>query len=185
MAVQFTFVTHATSLDNEAGIASGHFDVALSATGREQAAQRRDDFAGQPIDAVFSSDLQRASETVRIAFGDRDVPLIEDVRLRECDYGELTGRPSEEIAAARPQHIDVPFPGGESYAQIAAGMRSLLDEIAATRESQRIVIVGHRATQDCLEHLANGVPLAETISLPWAWQPMWDHRYSPDAVVTP
>jgi broad specificity phosphatase PhoE len=72
------FETHATSLDNEAGLASGWFDVTLSATGEEQARQlgtrRRDDeFA-----AVFCSDLVRASRTAEIAFGNRALPIVRD-----------------------------------------------------------------------------------------------------------
>jgi hypothetical protein len=61
------FESHATSLDNEAGLASGWFDVALSATGEEQARQlgsrrRNEDFA-----AVFCSDLVRSFRTAEIA----------------------------------------------------------------------------------------------------------------------
>ena len=69
--VQLLFETHATTLDNEAGLASGHFDVDLSATGEEQARRlgerRRDD----QLAAVFSSDLRRAFRTADIAFADR------------------------------------------------------------------------------------------------------------------
>ena len=54
------FETHATSLDNEAGLASGWFDTDLSAAGESQAralgTRRRDD----DLAAVFSSDLSRA-----------------------------------------------------------------------------------------------------------------------------
>ena len=63
------FETHATSLDNEAGLASGWFDIALSATGEGQARslgvrRREDDLA-----AVFCSDLTRAFRTAEIGFG--------------------------------------------------------------------------------------------------------------------
>lgn len=64
------FETHATSLDNEAGLASGWFDVPLSTTGEEQArmlgARRRDHLA-----VAFCSDLSRSFRTAEIAFGDR------------------------------------------------------------------------------------------------------------------
>jgi broad specificity phosphatase PhoE len=177
MSLSITFVTHATSLDNEAGVASGHFDVELSPLGIEQAAERAEHLRDETLAAV-SSDLRRAAETARIAFGDRGIPLEQDRRLRECDYGELTRASRAEVAAARPGYIERPFPGGESYRQVAARMREALDEFAARHEGERIAIVGHRATQDCLEHLANGVPLAETISLPWEWQPGWRYEYA-------
>lgn len=177
VSVAITFVSHSTSLDNEAGLASGHFDVALSALGRRQAAELGETLAGRSFDAVYSSDLQRAGETARIAFGGRAVPLLEDVRLRECDYGELTRAPHGEVAAERPNCIDRPFPGGESYNDVAGRMRAFLDQLAAERAGQSVVVVGHRATHDCLVHLATGMPLAATITRDWQWQPGWDYEY--------
>lgn len=65
------FETHSASVDNEGGLASGWFDVALSPAGEEQArmlgARRRDD----DLAAVFCSDLTRAFRTAEIAFSDR------------------------------------------------------------------------------------------------------------------
>src|SRR6185369_3068003 len=43
--------------------------------------------ANDGIDVIFTSDLARAVETVRIAFPDPSVPALMDWRLRECDYG--------------------------------------------------------------------------------------------------
>jgi broad specificity phosphatase PhoE len=84
--MDLVFETHATSFDNEAGLASGWFDVGVSATGEEQArslgVRRRNDH----LAAVFCSDLTRAVRTAEIAVGDRAVPIIPDPRLRECDY---------------------------------------------------------------------------------------------------
>lgn len=177
MPLAITFVTHSTSLDNEAGVASGHSDAKLSPLGREQARELRERLRDRAFVAAYSSDLRRAAETARIAFGERGIPLEQDPRLRECDYGELTGASTADVAAARPGHINEPFPGGESYEQVAVRMRAALDDFVGQHDGQRIVIVGHRATQHCLEHLANGVPLAETVSLPWEWQPGWDYDY--------
>ena len=64
--MRLIFETHATSVDNEAGLASGWFDVALSQTGEQQAAllgvrRRHDDLA-----AVFCSDLTRSAR--RLSF---------------------------------------------------------------------------------------------------------------------
>jgi 2,3-bisphosphoglycerate-dependent phosphoglycerate mutase len=40
------------------------------------------------IGAVFTSDLRRAAQTAEIAFGETDVPILYDWRLRECDFGD-------------------------------------------------------------------------------------------------
>ncbi|HJM76363.1 MAG TPA: histidine phosphatase family protein [Dehalococcoidia bacterium] len=169
MSPAITFVSHSTSLDNEA--------ASPRATSMSRSPNWGTKLAGRPFDAVYSSDLQRASKTARIAFADRGIPLIEDARLRECDYGELTRAPRETVAAARPNCIERPFPGGESDNDATARMRAFLDQLAAERDGQAVVIVGHRATHDCLVHLATGMPLADTITRDWEWRPGWDYEY--------
>lgn len=182
MAVSITFVTHATSLDNEAGLASGHSDVALSDRGRREAREAGQRFAGEAIAAAWSSDLRRAWETAEIAFEGGDVPLHRDPRLRECDYGDLTRRPTAEVDALRPQCIDRRFPGGESYEAVAARVRDFVHEVARDFAGRRIVVVGHRATQHALEHVVNGVPLREAVAAPWGWRPRWEYVYEGEGV---
>src|SRR5437868_2647548 len=112
MTIEIVFETHALTEDNEAGIATGWRPGRLSAEGREQArllgARRRSD----RVDAVFASDLGRATETVAIAFPDAVVPVFLDWRLRECDYGDCTGMPVGDLNASRRLHLADPYPGG-------------------------------------------------------------------------
>src|SRR5437867_1084274 len=105
MSIEITFEYHATSVDNEAGIASGWRDVPLSAAGRERAGELGERRQGEGIDAVFCSDLRRAVETAEIAFG-ASVAIHEDRRLREYDYGTMTGAPVAAIHAERPTRVD-------------------------------------------------------------------------------
>lgn len=168
--------THATSLDNEAGLASGWFDVALSPTGEAQARELGDRRRGDDIAAVFCSDLVRAYRTAEIAFADRALTILRDRRLRECDYGGWTRRPATAIEAARAAHIRTPFPGGESYESAVARVAAWLDDISTPYAGKTVLVIGHRATYYALEHLLNDVPLAEAVTRPWRWQPGW--RYS-------
>ncbi len=112
--MRLVFETHATSLDNEVGLASGWFDVALSAAGEEQArtlgARRRADH----LAAVFCSDLSRSFRTAEIAFGDCSLPIVRDARLRECDYGDLTRHPMSAIEQRRRLQLVDPFPNGKA-----------------------------------------------------------------------
>ena len=169
------FETHATSLDNEAGLASGWFDADLSSTGEEQArelgARRRND----DLAAVFCSDQRRAWRTAEIAFGDRAVPILRDARLRECDYGELTRRPTLEIDRRRALHVAAPFPGGESYQQAAARVAAWLRDVSVTFAGRTVLAIGHRATFYALEHLVRDVPMSEALTAPWQWQPGWHY----------
>jgi broad specificity phosphatase PhoE len=52
---------HMTSVDNEAGRASGHADAPLSVLGRQLAQELGQHYATETLDAIFCSDLQRRS----------------------------------------------------------------------------------------------------------------------------
>ncbi len=174
MSIQIVFETHSTSTDNEAGIATGWSDGRLSELGKRQAAElgarRRDD----GVAAVFTSDLGRAVETARIAFGGSAIPVHRDPRLRECDYGELTGAPASAIEEQRLRRIAEPFPGGESYLQAVERVRAFLADLPPALDGKRIVVIGHAATRWALEHLLAGKDLAELLSAPFGWQEGWE-----------
>jgi broad specificity phosphatase PhoE len=173
--VRLIFETHATSLDNETGLASGWFDAPLSTTGEEQArmlgARRRHDY----LAAVFCSDLSRSFRTAEIAFGGRSLAIIRDPRLRECNYGDLTRRPMPEIEQRRLLHLAEPFPNGESYQQVVARVSAWLSETTRQYDAGTIIMIGHRATFYALEHLLNRVTLDDTVTSPWTWQPGWTY----------
>lgn len=168
------FETHATSLDNEAGLASGWYDVDLSPRGESQARALGDRYRTRELDVIICSDLRRSFRTAQIAFADRRTPVIRDSRLRECNYGELTRHATSELEPQRSARIRHPFPGGESYEDVTGRVATLLEDIA--REySGPVLIVAHRATYYALEHLLREVPLAESILSEWQWQPGWSY----------
>jgi 2,3-bisphosphoglycerate-dependent phosphoglycerate mutase len=175
--VAIVYETHATSVDNERGVATGWLDGELSERGRRQAAElgrrRRDD----GIAAVHTSDLGRAVETAEIAFGAARIPISRDRRLRECDYGELTGQPHSRFVGEPPRRIDRPYPGGESYRQVAARVRDFLEDLPTGLDGARIVVIGHAATKWSLDHLLNGIPLDEAVTAPYVWQPGWEYVF--------
>lgn len=180
--VTIIFEAHSTSLDNEAHLSSGQFDVELSELGKRQAVGLGERYRGQSLDAIFCSDLQRSYKTAEIAFG-QTFPIIKDKRLRECDYGDSTQHPSNEVDPQKVNHISTPFPHGESYEQTSARMKSFLDDLKKNYDgppigeaSKKVLIVGHRVTQYGLEHWIKGVSLKEIITTPWSWQPGWTYH---------
>ena len=84
------FAAHGTTNDNANGIASGWSDAELSELGIKQAKEYADIFKDIEIDLICCSDLQRAVDTVKFAFGDR-LPVVIDQRLRELNYGDYNG----------------------------------------------------------------------------------------------
>jgi broad specificity phosphatase PhoE len=169
------FVTHSTSTDNEAGLASGWNNPELSETGIQQAKELGNRFRDIRIDLACSSDLVRAVETVFIAFGEH-FPLIVDRRLREINYGDYNGKPTGIVEPMKKNRISEPFPTGESYEQATARVHSFCRELKADHSSKTIIIVGHSATKFALDTLTDKRTLEECLSTPFEWQPYWEYE---------
>ena len=174
--VTIIFEAHGTSVDNEAGLSSGHFDVELSELGRRQAKELGQRYEGENFGAVFCSDLRRSYETAKIAFRGRNTIIIKDSRLRECDYGGLTRHSKEEVEGQKGNFVDKPFPSGESYQQTNQRMKFFLQDLLRNYTNKKVLIIGHRATQYALDHYIKGVNLHEAVVAPWKWQPGWTYH---------
>ena len=176
MALSVVFETHSTTVDNERGVATGWLPGELSERGRSHAAalgRRRSD---DDLAAVFCSDLARAEQTARIAFAGSSVPVLLDWRLRECDFGRRSGMPAAELHAGRRAHLDVPYPGGESWRQAVTRVGWFLEDVRRRWDGQRVLVIGHVATRWGLDHLLNGTPLEELADENFAWQEGWEYR---------
>ncbi|GCE31560.1 hypothetical protein KDA_70440 [Dictyobacter alpinus] len=170
---------HATSIDNEAKRASGYVDVPLSEAGLQQAKSRGEHYAQVTLDAIYSSDLQRAWRTAEIAFASRGLPMYRDARLRECDYGDMTQYPIEQIDEEFPQRIVEPFPHGESVVMAVQRVGTFLRAALRDYDGKTIVVIGHRATRYGLLYWCNNPSsLADIVNAPWEWRdiPIWRHE---------
>lgn len=174
MGVRLVYETHSITTDNEAGIATGWLPGELSAAGRELARELGDRRRDDGIDAIYVSDLGRALETVAIAFEGASIPVVVDARLRECNYGHLTGMPVARVDLERLSHVEEPWPGGESYVDVVDRTQALLADIRAVHEGGRVLLVAHSANRWALQHVLLGVTLADAIRAPFAWQPGWE-----------
>lgn len=174
--VTIVFETHATTFDNENGVASGHYDAELSPVGISQAKQLGQRYRNVHLDTVFCSDLQRSCRTAEIAFAGRRLPLVVDSRLRECDYGDLAQCSKAEVAKRFAEHIHKPFPNGESIAQTSERMKRFLQDLLTDHDDQKVIVIGHRATQYGLEHWIKGLSFEEVTAAPWQWRPGWTYQ---------
>jgi alpha-ribazole phosphatase/probable phosphoglycerate mutase len=165
------FESHATSIDNVTGIASGHADPPLSPLGLTQAAEITARYSA--LSHVWCSDLERSWRTAEIAFG-AHAPITRDARLREVHFGDLTRTSAVQIEQGRNAFLTTAYPNGESYEYVCHRIREFLDEIVETAEPQ--LIIGHRATWYALEHLLARRNLAEVVTARWQWQPGWAYE---------
>ena len=172
------FEPHSITTDNEDGLASGWNDVDLSEDGvkrlNEQWPSRYEE---RKVDAIFSSDMQRAFKCGALIANQQRLPMYIDERLRECKYGSLTQHPKAEIEALKKDSIQKPFPDGESYQDCAVRMKDFLDYLKQNFDGKTVMVIGHRATQYGLEHHINGKDLLICVTEPWAYQPGWKYQY--------
>jgi 2,3-bisphosphoglycerate-dependent phosphoglycerate mutase len=138
VAIELVFETHSTTVDNEQGHATGWLPGQLSEQGKAQAQQLGRRRISDGITTVFSSDLARAAQTASVAFGVSVIPVLYDWRLRECDYGQRNGMPVAELHAGRREHLDRPYPGGESWRQAVARVGRFLGDLPLRWNGQRI-----------------------------------------------
>lgn len=174
--ITLIFEAHGTTFDNEAHLSSGHNDVELSPLGIQQSKEMGERYKDDHFDVIFCSDLQRAYKSAEIGFGNK-WPIITDARLRECNYGDFTQHPSEEVDVQKPKRIHEPFPNGESYVETTARMKSFLTDLINRYPNKRVMVIGHRATQYGIDHLINGVPLETLVSTKFKWQPGWKYEF--------
>jgi alpha-ribazole phosphatase/probable phosphoglycerate mutase len=173
VAVEIIYETHAMTTDNEAGLATGWLPGQLSDRGRRLARELGARRRGDDVAAVFVSDLRRAVATAELAFAESGLPIYQDVRLRECNYGALNGMPVARLAAERARHVDAPYPGGQSYREVVHAMSSFLRDMAAGWDGRRVVVIAHSANKWSLDCLLCGRDLAELVNAPFDWQEGW------------
>lgn len=172
MSVKLIYETHSITVDNERGIASGWLPGELSEEGKRQSLELGERRRG--VDAVFSSDLRRAVQTVELA--GLTAPYFQDWRLRECNYGNLNGAPVDTLGPRRLRVHD-PFPGGQSYLDVLDLTRSFLADIKRLYDGCEVLVIAHSANRWCLNHLLGGeTPLDDLVDAPFNWQPGWEYE---------
>ena len=179
MSVQITYFVHGTTTDNEKNISSGWKDVELSDLGVKQSKELFDTINEQKFDAIFCSDLKRAVDSAHITWGDSDVPIIEDERLRECNYGDYNGASSDVVEPMQEINIEKQFPNSESYNDVKSRMESFLDFLKENYADKHIAIVAHKAPQPCLDVILKGMTFEQAFANDWrkvkAWRAGWEY----------
>jgi broad specificity phosphatase PhoE len=181
MTIRLTYFVHGTTTDNEQHLSSGWNDVALSALGIQQSKDLAELTKQHAFDVVFTSDLSRAVESARLAWGDK-YPLIQDARLRECNYGDLNGKDSDVVEPMQERSIDTPMPNGESYEMVKERMASFLEFLKANYDGKHVAVVAHKAPQLALDVLVKGMTWEQAFANDWRktgkWQPGWEYLIS-------
>ncbi len=120
----------------------------LTPKGKLQAASSAKELASkkdlQPV--VISSDFLRAYETAQIVAKDLDVDVKKDVRLRERNFGEFSGKSIDNYervwAISDKNPSATPF-GAESTNAVLARMKAVVKDCEDNYANKDILLVGH------------------------------------------
>ena len=159
-------VRHGQSTWNRVHRIQGQLDPPLSEEGRRQAERLGRRLAEHRFAAAYTSDLQRAFETARIAGAAAHFEAQPLPGLREIFLGEWEGLSSEEIGVRYPQvwarWVEEPdwdlVPGGEGASAFEARVDRALDEIAARHVGERVLVVTHGGVIQVALHRIVGRP---------------------------
>ncbi len=122
---------------------TGLTDLPLTDNGKDNAVRLGQRLKGLTFAKVFTSPLQRASLTSKLA-GFGDVAEV-DPDLLEWNYGEYEGLTSKQIYAQRPgwELFRDGCPGGESPDQIAARADRVISRVRAVNGNVLLFSSGH------------------------------------------
>lgn len=149
--MELILIRHGESVANAAGIIQGHLDAVLSLRGEAQVLALADYLRGVPLDAIYHSDLSRASATAMAIHAGRSVPLQADPRLREHGVGVCTGLTWEEVRVAHPEVYQAlqeagtweVAPGAERDILVDERASAFLADVKRTHPRGRIAVVSH------------------------------------------
>ncbi|MCI6302722.1 histidine phosphatase family protein [Blautia sp.] len=82
---------HGVTQWNKLKKVQGAMDIPLAPEGIELAEKTGEALKDVHFDICFTSPLTRAKQTARCVLGGRDIPVIEDKRIQEIDFGVLEG----------------------------------------------------------------------------------------------
>lgn len=151
----------------------GQLDIGLNDTGLWQAQRVGQALTEETLDAIYSSDLQRAMATAQAIAQATAAPLHPELGLRERHFGHLQGQTWADIEQHWPEDARLwrsrdPHwapQGGESLTVLRQRIADTVDRLASRHLGQHIVLVAHGGVMDALYRLATG----QDIQTPRTW----------------
>jgi probable phosphoglycerate mutase len=103
--VRLIVVRHGETFNNIEDRFTGQSDVSLSPLGERQALAVGAYLATDHLDAIVSSDLQRARLTAQAIAKYHPLSVVEDPQLRELSLGQWEGKTPAEVQAVEPDAL--------------------------------------------------------------------------------
>ncbi len=152
--MKIMLVRHGKTAWNGTGKIQGHSDTALDEIGIEQAKLLAAHCMFDKVDAVYSSDLQRARVTAEILAEKFNLPVQTMPELREVNFGDWEGRTFSELEKTEPTDVEKFFRkpdelkinNAETFFEAQERAMTGIKKIIATHQPDaQIIVVAHGA----------------------------------------
>lgn len=169
---EILLIRHGETAWNAIKRLQGHLDIPLNAEGTRQAKALAAALQNEKLDAIISSDLQRAVQTAGEIARLQGLSTRIDAGLRERCFGgfegelysELPHKFPQEYAAWRAHDPDAEFPPGENRGETIrifhARVMSHIQHYARQFSGKKIAIVAHGGVLECAYRAAKKLPLS-------------------------
>jgi len=171
--IKIYIARHGETTWNAEGKIQGWSDPELSPLGYSQSLALLEHLKDRPIQAIYSSSLQRSYLTAQPIAQHLGLPIRKQNELKEIGFGILEGKNlfqfDEELKREWNRFKDDRFsyriPGAENYADVANRLRPFVKRILREHEGEEILIVGHRVVNRLLIGMFSDIPLEKTLKI--------------------
>lgn len=142
---------HGETEENKNKFYYGKLNVSLNEKGRLQSQGAGVLLKGINFDKIYISERKRTKETVEIALNNNSpLAAVVDGRINELDFGKFEGKSYKDIQKEFPKEYEqwnkewksFTPPGGESYEQFYARIKSFMEELLLEKH-ENVLVVTH------------------------------------------
>lgn len=168
-------IRHGETAWNAVRKLQGHLDIPLNEEGLRQAKALATHLQNEKLDAIISSDLQRAMQTAQAIADLQNTSLQINPQLRERCFGDFEGKLYSELPDLYPEAYvqwrsrdpDFHFPAktdgsenrGESIREFHTRTISCIQHYAQQYSGKQIALIAHGGVLECAWREATGLPL--------------------------
>ena len=159
-------IRHGQSVANALEVGAGQKDYALTDLGKKQAELAALYLTkNEKIDLIYSSDLQRAYDTVLPIAEKLGLPITSHPALREIDTGDFAGMKIMERNKLYPEKVKIlkndfghmQYPNGESVKESYERVVSYICEIARENDGKCLLIATHAGAIRLFQAFSDGL----------------------------
>ncbi len=170
VGITLYLVRHGEAESNALGILSSYPEIPgrtvrhLTSRGIQEVQEMAESLRDERIDAIIASPMTRTVETATIVSEITGVSVLQDIRLRETDFGQYNVGPAAKFfkVYSEPEKrlMTDGSDGVESFESTRARVTNFLQDIAKEFAGKKVMLVSHG---DTLEQI-HGVVTSEDIA---------------------